>query len=268
MAFVPSAGLANSKGRNGRSQAPYAAPGLLVGRVVAVHRDIHSVDVVLGTAEIARRMRVVGTNVGTRAGLQYLQTPSNTITETLPDGPLGSFNDDGNRSLYALVHFIADDPNNPVVIGFLPPHISQMMFDRPGFRIDRHESDLYTHTENGPASTYDSDTDTTIPDFEWYHPSGLFLRVGQATTHNDLTGHDAQGLAKFRGTANANTALGTAGPDSADFTDVVVKHPTGTGFTIDKNGNLTLTLSPNATLNIVTSGTGKAEVNGHQITTA
>jgi hypothetical protein len=222
----------------------------------------------MGTGELLRRIKVATPNIGTRAGTAYLQSISNHITTSNPDGPLGDFNDDQNRSVYALVHFIADDPNNPVVTGFLHPHASQMTFDRPGFRIERHESDLYSHTENGPASTYDAATDTTIPEFEWFHPSGLFVRVGQALTHNDLTAQDAQGRARFRGTANANTALGTAGPSSADFTDVVVKHPTGTGFTIDKSGNLTITLSPNANLNIVTAGTGKAEVNGHQITTA
>lgn len=267
--FVPQAGLRNIRNRNGRSQAPYAAPGMLVGRVIAVHRATYRVDVAMGTGEVVRNMRVSSSLAGTRSGVAYLQSISNALAgEPLPDGPAGTFNDDGARSVYALVQFAMDDPNHPIVVGFLHPVTSQMMFDRPGFQIERHESDLYTMTENGPASTYDPATDTTIPNHEWFHPSGFYVRVGQGTAHEDLTGQDAQGLAQFRGTANANAAMGSAGPNTADVVPVTVKHPTGTGVTIDTAGNLTITLAPNATLNIVTSGTGQAQVNGHQITTA
>jgi hypothetical protein len=227
------------------------------GKVIKIHRDIYAVDLVLPTGEIHRRVPVSFPAAGTKSGEIYLQRFSDPQSQATPYGPISTFKEDRDRTIYALVTFISDDVKHPVVLGFVLPLTTQMLFNRPGFSLKRHESDLYTMIENGSRETYESNTDTTIPNWEFYHPSGFFARVGEGTTHEDLTKQDVQGLARFRGTPNANTSMRSAGPDTADYVPLTLKHPSGTGVTINNDG----------ILNIQTGPTGQAQVNGCRIVT-
>lgn len=72
----------------------------------------------------------------------------------------------------------------PIILGFLSPPKSQMYFAEHGRRIQRHGSDVYTSID--PAGN-----------FELYHPSGTYLRIGESTGHEDLTGQDFKKLWKI-----------------------------------------------------------------------
>ena len=257
MSYVPSGSLSQGKGRRGRSQGAMEPPSQVTyGKVIAINMDDYTVDVVLvamGTP--LHRVPVAVNSAGTKSGELYLERFSNLLGKNTQLGPTGSYVDDRTRTVYAVITYVSDDINSPLVIGFILPPTTQMLFDRDGFSITRHESDLYSTIENGLPSTYDSQTDTTISNYEWVHPSGFFVRVGVGSDHEDLTGKDVQRLARFRGTSNANTPLRTPGPDTADYVPVTVKHPSGTGVVLDDN------------FNIQTSPTGKAEVNGCEILT-
>lgn len=62
---------------------------------------------------------------------------------------------------------------NPVVMGFIYPQVSQMTFDDPDRRMNRHQSDVYS-TIDGSGN------------IEVYHPSGAFVRIGESPLHEDL----------------------------------------------------------------------------------
>jgi phage baseplate assembly protein gpV len=67
-----------------------------------------------------------------------------------------------------------------IILGFLSPQKSQM-FVEAGRRVQRHASDVYTTTD-------------IFGNFELYHPSGTYLRIGESTAHDDLTGRDFKKL--------------------------------------------------------------------------
>ncbi len=62
---------------------------------------------------------------------------------------------------------------NPLVVGFIYPQISQMTFKDPKRKFSRHQSDVY-HTIDGNGN------------FEFYHPCGAYVRIGESTEHEDL----------------------------------------------------------------------------------
>lgn len=80
--------------------------------------------------------------------------------------------------LYAVVMPVG---GVPLVWGFLPPQVSQLMFKgRPNFRVMRHGSDVYSTLEDDGTYT-----------MAW--PNGTYLKVGAATAKEDLTGKDFDG---------------------------------------------------------------------------
>lgn len=256
MTYVPPAGLSQSRDRNTQSQAPILKPGLFTAKVIYVNVSKNLVDIVLNNSEIRREVPVAFPSMGTKAGQSYLQAISKSVQKLGDSGrPYDDYVDDRDRSVFAVVGFFEENPNFAVVLGFITPKTTQLLFDRQGFALDRHESDLYSMIENGPLSSYDSSTDTLMPEFEWYHPSGFFVKVGIDGDHEDLTGQDEQGLWRVRGTPNANTPMRSAGPDTTDYRTVTVKHPSGTGVTLDTN------------FNIQTGPGGQAQVNGCEILT-
>lgn len=119
--------------------------------------------------------------------------------------------------------------NQPIIMGFLYPQMSQMLFADIDRRISRHTSDVY--------STIDKDGNA-----EFYHPSGAYIRFGTSPAHDDLTGLDLD--AKWRITRNTDKAVhihvgqagGAASLDIAPggaivittVADVTVNSPTST----------------------------------------
>lgn len=80
-----------------------------------------------------------------------------------------------DRDVIAVVGYLRG--RNPVVTGFLFPQVSQVLFARPNFHVNRHPSDWY-QTVDDKANV------------EWSHPSGTFLRFAEDPEHEDLTGLD------------------------------------------------------------------------------
>src|SRR2546430_1899249 len=160
MAYVPSASLSQGKGRLARSQGAMEPPSnIVLGRVIEIHRETYTVDVVIGhTGLPVHGIPVAASLLGTKSGEVYLPRVSSQLSTSTSIGSTGVFQEDRERTSYAVVTYIADDVTSPLVIGFVRPKTNQMLFDRDGFAIDRHESDQYSVTENGPQSTYDPAT--------------------------------------------------------------------------------------------------------------
>jgi phage baseplate assembly protein gpV len=123
----------------------------------------------------------------------------------------------------AVVHF----PNGlPVVSGFLLPPDSQLLFTDKNRRIVRHASDVYTSLDqNG--------------NFELFHPSGFYVRIGTSTAHEDLTAKDiGKKWAIKKNTGNA--------------VHFFVSQPNGTSIDLAPDGSLKINTT--STVNVTAGG--------------
>jgi hypothetical protein len=141
-----------------------------------------------------------------------------------PSGDKWDLNESKDRDMLAVVAFFK---RLPIVIGFLYPQVSQMLFSDQNRRIERHASDVYT--------TIDGDGNT-----ELYHPSGTYLRIGTAAAHEDLTGKDYDG--KWKIEKNTTTAV---------HVQLTVKNAGSqvASVNIDPSGNVSLTHSGDLSVN-------------------
>ena len=142
---------------------------LRMARVTRVHPKAHAVDLVMLDGGLQRHpmVKVLCDMAGAAFGRFDLPEPGD------PGEPYGITETD--RDVYAAVGTLGG--RLPVVVGFVPPEVCQLMFDEKNRRVDRHASDVYfTITDSG--------------DSEFYHPSGTYLRIAESADHEDLTGKD------------------------------------------------------------------------------
>lgn len=161
------------------------------GIVVEVHPEDHSVDIVMADDG----SRLVGVQVMTPNG----STRSGTVD--LPEIPKRAdkwdISSQTGQDMHALVSYIG---RNPVVTGFLYPQVNQMTHKDPKLRIDRHQSDV--------MSMIDGDGN-----FQWTHPSGTYIRIGETPDAVDMSDKNADASAKVdRNTGRkVNVRIGLAG---------------------------------------------------------
>lgn len=201
------------------------------GRVAAIHPEDYSVDLVMTD------------DGGQLTGIQVL-TPwgSTSSGETMPINPSAAAN--GNKwdltqtkptDVLAAVAFFGQFP---VVIGFRFPQICQMLFEDLARAIKRHPSDFYTSID-GEGN------------FEAYHPSGTYFRVGVSPAHEDLTGKDVDGNWKIAKNTQSspwvNLTVANAGEMVANFQ-------------VDPQGNVNVTAKGSLTANI--TGNVSATIDG------
>lgn len=214
---------------------------LEMAQVVEVHPESNSVDVVM--MRTGRRIpgcQVLAPSAGTTFGLSGLTMPDIT-------GDKYEAIRSGTQDIYALVAIVG---TVPLVLGFLYPQVSEMLFEERDREIDRHVSDVYkTINKDG--------------DFEFYHPSGAFVRIAVDTDHEDLTGKDYD--KKWKISRNTDKLV-----------DMRVEITNANGFQssllMTKDGNVELTttsdvivtaganVSVNAQGNVVVSAAGDASV--------
>lgn len=199
----------------------------LSGTVVCSYPEGNSVDVLLD-------------DDGSRLSNVQVLTPtgsSNTGMIDLPDvgGPTGDdrWNLSVNRDRYvkAMVGFCR---GVPFVAGFLLPQVNQITFAQKNRRIVRHASDVYTSVDDAG-------------NFELYHPSGTYLRIGESASHEDLTGADFDkkwSIAKNTSKAvHVKLRVSNAGSDKASLSI----DPSG-NVALQCDGNLTADASGNVSI--------------------
>ena len=152
-------------------------------KVVAVHPESHSVDLVLfyNGARLSN-VQVLGHGGSTNTGHSALPTP------TPPATPYSAVETD-DRDIYAVVDYM---DGVPIVVGFRFPEVCQLLFAQADRKIDRHASDVYTSVD-------------AAGNVEVYHPSGTYFRIGTSGTHEDLTGQDFD--KKWKITKNTGAAV-------------------------------------------------------------
>jgi phage gp45-like len=194
------------------------------GRVAAVHPEDYSVDLVMtDTGERLTGVQVLSHHASANSGSASLPNPS-----TPPSGNKWDLTASTDRDVLAAV---ASFGPYGVVIGFRYPQICQMLFADLDRVVNRHPSDFYT-------------TSDSSGNFEAYHPSGTYFRIGTSGAHEDLTGKDFDGkwaIAKNTGAAvHAHLTVANAGAQVATLD-------------IDPSGNITVT--HNGNMSVTTNGT-------------
>lgn len=210
---------------------------LSLGRVAAVHPEDHSVDVIMiRTGARLPGVQVLAEFATTNSGAHDLPNVSMP-----PSGDKWDLTAATDRDMIAVVGYI---DGLPVVLGFLFPQVSQMLFADANRRVHRHASDWYT-TVDGAGN------------FEAAHPSGTFLRVGETPDHEDLTGQDVDGhwaIAKnTTRTPHVRLVVANGGAVKADI------H-------VDPSGNVTVTNAGN--LSAHAAGTAAIQSDGDMTLTA
>lgn len=136
-------------------------------KVVAIHPESHSVDVVV--LRTGARLAAVPVLAGMASG----QTGLSDLH--LPDAAKGFDSDNtGKRDIVAVLAYYREAP---FVVGFLFPQVAECLFKRDDFRVSRHASDVYTTVD-------------AAGNIEIAHPSGAFVRIAESPAHENLTGQD------------------------------------------------------------------------------
>lgn len=157
--------------------------------IVEVHPSDHSVDLVM----VDDGTRHLGVQVATPNG------SARTGTVDLPAVPQRDDKWDitkrTGQDMQALVAFVG---RNPVVVGMLYPQVNQMLLKDPKARRQRHQSDVET--------LVDGDGNIQIT-----HPSGTYIRIGEAIEVDTLDGKYADTSATDRNQAKrVNIHIGMA----------------------------------------------------------
>lgn len=217
---------------------------LLIGRVLNFHPHDSSCDIQLMTdgAEL--------TGVPVLCGM--VTTSSGGIDLHEPEG--NAYNQPGSatRDEFAVVGWVGPCP---VVLGFLAPQISQVLFDRKNFKVERHASDVYS-------------TINATGDVELAHPSGTFLRIGASPAHEDLTGQDFDASWKISRNTAAAVWLSISIANAGSVVATLQIDPSG-NVSLTNSGNLTVNTTGNAALtaaalviNAPTTINGATNING------
>lgn len=152
-------------------------------KVTKVHNEHRAVDFVyLDTGWQISGAQVMAPTGSTCTG--DLDLPEPIITGEQWDPVLSDQRD--------LIAVVADWGGHPIVLGFLLPQVSEMVFEEPNRYVHRHASDFY--------ETIDDDAN-----FELSHPSGAYIRIGTSTGHEDLTGRDYDGRWQIKRNKGKNT---------------------------------------------------------------
>jgi hypothetical protein len=176
------------------------SPALVkVGKVLSVHRDDHSLDVVFQDGNIARHVPLLSGQLSTTAGFVGMIAPTYDETvlgrKTYPDaqGPIAQppYNpsEKGRDQYVALMQMESAGFGTAgyVALGYFAPQVSEMLFDKEfsDMALYRHSSDVQT--------TLDHTGKLAIQ-----HPKGTRIVMGPDIGEVDLTGKDYDGLYALR----------------------------------------------------------------------
>ncbi len=198
-----------------------------LGRVVRTHPEDHSLDLVMvDDGSRLAGVQVLSPSASTNTGVADLTEPDISST-----GNPWDLTASKGRDVLAVVQFIG---RVPIVMGFIFPQICQMTFPDTNRRVNRHASDWYTTVDDAG-------------NFEAYHPSGTYFRIGSSPAHEDLTGKDFDGRWKIdqntQSAVHVHLGVANAGAPVASV-DI---DPSG-NVSVQNNGTATVTSGGAATV--------------------
>jgi hypothetical protein len=199
---------------------------LKLAQVTQVYPGSRTVDLVFLHNNLAcAAVSVMAGSIGSDHGVWDL--PS--VKKPASSAEIGQFGSTG-RNLFALCGFYGESTLRPIVMGFMRPQGSAVVFNQDDREVHLHPSGTYT---------------TVAPDgsYEVYTPGGGYLRVGTGG-HEDLAGVAANGWSP---------------PTSETPPTITVSNGKST-LVMDPAGNVTLTAAGNLVANIQGTATVSAAV--------
>lgn len=163
---------------------------LKLAKVVQMRPDDHSADIVFldNGARAAGVPIMAGVGASSRTGTVDQPAPTVGADKWVPQ-------DSNETDITAVVGWFG---KQPIIMGFLYPQVSQMLFTDANRRISRHTSDVYS-TIDGQGNS------------EFFHPSGAYIRFGASGAHEDLTGKDLDGKWQLKAGAPVHIHIEQAG---------------------------------------------------------
>ncbi|QNJ57330.1 tail-associated endolysin [Pseudomonas phage Dolphis] len=162
-----------------------------MGVVVATHPEDHSVDLVM----VDDNSRLTGVQVMTPNGSS--RSGSIDLPAVPEKNDKWDISQRTGQDQIAIVGYLG---RNPIVTGFLYPQVNQMLSKDPKRMVGRHQSDVQ----------WSIDGDANV---QFQHPSGTYIRIGEAPDAEDTAGKNADGNSKAdRNTGRkVNVRIGLAG---------------------------------------------------------
>lgn len=196
-----------------------------LARVVATHPEDNSLDlVVINTGGRLAGVQLMSQDGGSRSGTVNMPD----VAEP-KDGKWGM--QETEDDLIAVVDYI---DGQPIVTGFIYPQVNQMTFKDKKLKVQRHQSDFY-HSIDGDGNA------------QWVHPSGTYIRIGEAADLDDLKGKDTDG--RFDASRNSGKKVSVRigmGGGTAEFTispDGAIKVVTKASVDVEADGPVTVKAS-------------------------
>lgn len=144
------------------------------GKVIDIHPEDSTVDVVLYGGTILRHVRVLLSSANTVAGFRYLATVKNTnAAKQTQNGVVDKAVLTHEADTIATIVYVHGQTISPRVIGFTFPTDSQLHIDELGLALFRHESGVY--------SLIDKDGH-----HETHYPDGSYIIAGTDLTPKDM----------------------------------------------------------------------------------
>jgi len=207
--------------------------GLVIGRVYQIHSDSNTVDIILLDGSILLRVKVIANSASSRTGSTNLPLPSykNKLMIDRQGDPLKEAEYD-ESDVFAIVGFLGGSLTRPICLGFIYPDENEVLCGNNQVGNEDGTMFLWKHESNTYIRVAKSSKKGESPDLEISHPSGLFIKIGETAQLTEITNWDKD-LRPFK----------YKNPDSDEVEPVPyvhLYHPSGTSFTIDKEGSVTV----------------------------
>lgn len=235
---------------NNRAQMkanPYmAAPALLLGKVVALHPEAGTVDLMIdganGQGGHLQHVPVLSWSMGTQTGTSYFPTVDLAAPIPSPHGTFDQPLPSGKQDVWAVVGSLNGRANRPVVLGFMNPLQQQTRSNTVGDEVSVHESGIYH------VKTVDGTLQIGLPD-------GSEIVINTTGTPVDMTSKNASWRPKTT-TSAYQISITVKGPVVVDAPEVYLGTTQGNGAAVARVGD-TVSVNTTTGAGTITSGSSK-----------
>ena len=196
-----------------------------IGKVSNIYPQANMVDVLLFNGTLFQRVQILSLSCSSKTGTMSLPVPEYDTSLLQQRTPHINCKNPNESDVFAIIGFLDDDLNKPIVFGFLFPEENEILCDtnQPGnangsMFLWKHKSNVYTNVADDGA-------------IEISHPSGVFIKIGSNINRKEISNYDRK-VRPFNWKA---PATGELSPSPY----IHIEHPSGNYYTIDPDGNVT-----------------------------
>jgi hypothetical protein len=220
-----------------------------IAKVTKVYPEANMVDLLFLDGSVFKKVHVVVPYASNKTGGVCLSLPKYDVPIENRTDALVATSKDTENDVMALVIFISGMSLLPIVVGFIFPEESEVLCsteqegnEKGTQHIWKHQSNFYTRVDDAG-------------DVEISHPSGVLIKIGKNTDRTSILNYDRL-IRPFK----------WKNPDTGELSPapyIFIKHPSGTYFMIDPDGNVTENCVGDVTR--IIKGTLTEEIDGNKI---